>query len=373
VIGITVLGLALLALRGTVPRVAAASAGAVLVLATSGVAVLQRAALATLWTGSTNVTDNALDNLLTPGAAGRFLALLAGTAWNPLAATLGLVVPGLAVLAATGWGLLRRLSVPGESTARAAACVATLLGILGTWALAAAFFVGTTRADALVYGRYVETVAALPLAAGLAAVVRMPVRRAALVMALSTGLVGLLAAVTWRTSGEAIANNVVFPFNTSGVLLLGLDATRPQLLIATSLATVGAAGVVMALVLRRAAAAVLVLAVFLGGVGFVADRLLLPIDRSRYAGWSPPAVPQEAGVVAITDDPQFWFPHVAYQFWVPRAQVRHVDLETVDRPSQRYVIAPPAWPGASRPGTRELWRDRDGVLALYEQGVAADR
>jgi hypothetical protein len=372
VLGTTALVLALAGLRRWLPvrhgAVAAVTAGTSLV----AVVLVQQAARQLMWLNPISMVDGSFDRLLTPSALVSLPAQLAGTAWNPLAATSGVIVLGAAALAA----LVRPDAWKGdrEQSSVALTALAALLGTIGTWLLAAAFFVEADRADTFVYGRYVETVIALPFAAGVAWLVQArDFRRVALLVGSGLLLMVLCAAVVVGVRGEALQTAVVFPFNTSGVLLFGLDSWRPQVVTATVLSSAAGGAVVALAWWRRWAGLVVVLAVLCSGVVFVHTQLQLTSNEARYGGWVPPPVLSDADAVAITDDDMFWYQQWAYQFWVPGARFYEVDLSGPGRPSQRYVFAPPDWPGATDPGTRELWSNPQGTLGLFDRDGALGR
>jgi hypothetical protein len=328
---------------------------------TTLVQLLQQRARAALWTDDASLTGRNLEWLAQGEAPVLALAQLAGTAWAGLAGTLLLAGFGLVALT-------RVARSPAAQPAARSAVAACLLGVLGTWVLAAAFFVGADRADQYVHGRYLETALALPLAAGLVWLVTASRRSIVRSAAGGGAALVLCAGAVLLVRGDALRTDDFYPFSNSGLLLFGLDVARVDVGIVSAVALAVAAGVVALSLVKRAAGALAVLAVFLTGTAYVASELYLFIDEVRYANWVPPPVPDGADVVALTDAEDYWYEQGIYPFWLPSVVVEQVDLSAPGRPPQRYVLAPPGWPGASDPRTELLWRNDPGTIGLYDQG-----
>jgi hypothetical protein len=341
----------------------AATAVAALVVLGLGVLELQRVAFETLWWPGPGVLAESVEGLLSPGAVVELLAMLAGQLWNLLVATVGIVFLGvlaLASLASSG-----TTSTRGEFAARATAWAA-LLAMAGAWAMSSAFFVGATRADQFVYGRYVEGVLPAALAAGLVVLLRARTSRS---LARPLAMAGLLlvgcALVVRLVRGSGLETELWFPFNASGILLFGLDASRVQLETASVLAVAAGAAVLLAATRRRAVAAGLVLTTFLAGAVFVGSGVYRSVDDFWYRDWTPPPVPRDAGHVLMTDEPRFYFEHLAYQFWTPHATFELVPLPLGRIPDARYVFAPLGWRQWD-PDTRLMWENNLDSIGLYE-------
>lgn len=333
----------------------------------AGLAVAQAQAVAfdALWDDSAvRVADASLRAVLTPAAAAPFAAQLAGTLWNAMVSTAGLAVLGLAALAGVALRPAARLPIEARATAAIA-----LLGFVGVWTLAALFFVKAARADQFLHGRYVESVLALPLAAGVVVLATARTRRQLLALgAAAVVLIVACAALARRVRGDLLETAVFYPFSTNGVMLFSLDPERVQLVTATVTGVAATVLVLGAGAIRRWAGVLAAAAVLLTSTGYGAFQVFWPINQSRYADWSPP--PDLPGVeeVAISDEEAFWFEQRAYHFWMPGVRLRQVDLAAESTPAWRYVLAPRTWPAAGRPGTRVLWLDNSGMVALFDQG-----
>ncbi len=347
-----------------------AALGVAVSAAVAGVAVAraQAAALAALWDDTpVQVADASIRAVLTPSAAAPFAAQLGGTLWNALVSTAGLAVLGLAALGAVA---LRS----GRPAAARATAATALLGALGVWALAALFFVKAGRADQFLHGRYVETVLALPLAAGVVVLATARTRRQLLRLgAVAVLLTVACAVVVRRVRGDLLETAVHFPFSTNSAMLPSLDPTRVQLETATVTGVAATVVVLAVAAARRWAGVVAVTALLLASTAYTATQVYWPLNASRYAGWTTPPTPPGVEEVAISAEEGFWFEQRAYHFWMPGVRLRQVDLATEPQPAWRYVLAPPSWPGAHRPGTRLVWTNNHGTVALYDQGQGTTR
>lgn len=367
------------------PALAAVATATVL---TAGVVALQNRALQALWVEPLSMSSGALGVLLRWEALPVVAAQLAGNLWTVAVGTVGLVAIGLAAQVGlldegTREGLLGRAALatappggrkrrPVQMRAGAARItgVGALLGIAGTWVLAAAFFagVGAARADQYLYGRYLETVTALPLAVGVVVLLAARRRRhVVLVGLLAAALVVSCALTVWAVRGTGLAEDDFLPFNTNGVMLFGFDEVRAH--VGTATLVVLAIGVLVGLLtcLDPRAGAGLVLAVLLTSTAFVASQWHFSIDQVRYVDWEPPPVPEDALVIAIDDDENRWFERGVYHFWMPGVEFVRVDLSGPGRPPHRYVFAPLGWQYAQTPGVRELWVNPYHGMGLYEQ------
>jgi hypothetical protein len=367
------------------PALAAAAAAAAF---TSGVVALQHRALQALWIEPVSMTSDGLSTLLRWEAVPLVAAQLAGNLWTVVVGTVGLVAIGVAahlglLHEGTRERLLGRTAQPtafsGRRTPRSAQLragaaritgVGALLGIAGTWFLAAAFFAGVnaSRADQYIYGRYLETVTALPLALGVVVLLaaRRP-RHVVLVGLLAAALVVSCALTVWAIRGPGLAEDLFLPFNTNGVMLFGLDQGRAHVGTATLVVLAVGALVTLLTCLDRRVGAGVVLAVLLTSTAFVATQWHFYIDQVRYIDWEPPPVPEDALIIAIDDDERRWFEHGVYHFWMPGKEFVRVDLSGPGRPPHRYVFAPLGWPYAQSPGVRELWVNPYHGMGLYEQ------
>jgi hypothetical protein len=360
VLAVTPLVLALAVRRGHLRASHAAAAVAALLVVGAGVLQLQALAYEVLWWPGPGVLGQSVESLLRPGAVTDVAALLAGMLWNVLVGTLGLLLLGLLAL-----GTLLRLPTAGFPERATAA--AALLAFVGTWVVSAAFFAGAERADQFVYGRYLEGVIPVALAAGVLMLLRARAYRG---VAARVGAAGLLLAacalLVWLVRGDELETGLWFPYNASGIMLFGLDADRVQLWTATAVALLAGATALGVAALRRGLGVAVVLGVLLAGVVFVGSGVYRAIDDFWYDGWTSPPVPDDVELVVMTDDPVYWFEHLAYQFWTPqtRFELRPVAPARVPRDTA-YVFAPPGWRSWD-PGTRPIWENNLESMKLYE-------
>ncbi|MDX6676916.1 MAG: hypothetical protein QOE31_968, partial [Solirubrobacteraceae bacterium] len=259
--------------------------------AAAGLAVLAGGMLAGRllndWLIATNYDGRAIDELrgaLTPlrhvDGILAVLRNLVGQGWYLLTATLGVVVLLVAGVAPRALARLRaRRGEPGDLVL--VVLLATTAGLL---AVSSLWFATVTRADQLVYGRYVEPVVPALLAVGLALAGRARLRAGALV----AGLAGLTVAVAALRLGLDVPGE---PSRWNVAALPSVTGSIGAPVIAVAGVVACAALWLFALVARRrpAALAPLALVLFAPTTAYV---VYLPVLRSEHdvypAGWTSP-------------------------------------------------------------------------------------
>jgi hypothetical protein len=368
-LAMTPLVLALAARRRLLPLPLVTVAVATAAAAVLGVHALQSLALQALWVEPVSLTEGALGRLASPSLLPDGLAQLAGMLWNVVVATAGVGVVGALALVVAARRGAAPWTAPGQALtdAQRLTALAALLGVAGTWLLAAAVFSDAHRADHFVYGRYLEGVLPLLLAVGVVGLLTASRRSLLAGAAVAAVLVVTCAGTVDVLRGQELQEAVFLPFNTSGIALFTGDPLEVRLWRATGLAGLAGAALSAAALVRRPVAVAFLLALLLVSTAYTATRLHYPLDADRYAGWSPPPAFADGEPVAIDADEQLWWEHSVYQYWMPGARLHRVDLTRLDRPAARWVVAAPRWAADHAGAVREVWVDPAGTVGLYEQ------
>ena len=313
------------------------------------------------WAGAPG--DDGLDRVLANArdirSAGSVGALGLGQYWYLYVATFGLAVLGLIQLAT----YLRRRSP------ETAVAVFLLGGALGLAVLVGLFLRFPTRADHVVYGRYVEVLVPPLLALGL---VRLWTARPGRVLreSLAAAAVSLVAvlAVSLFAGGLVTRGTPVNWYNVLALPPLGQlrDHIRP--LTATAVALAAAAALVAITRWRRAWGAAALAAAFLLMAGALRVVLVESRDDAVY-GTQPGALSAVAGLAGATEvgyDMAAYTPVGLYGYQWELDGTRFVlfDSRRGPAPRTRWVIAGEDWPQGRSLGARRVW-----VHEAYGQAV----
>lgn len=160
----------------------------------------------------TNLTEN-----LTTARPSIILRVILGQTWNQTVATLGVYLIGVVVVLCLIGLELRRFRAIGPACLLGAMFLGIFVVSVASWSSEQAmYFAEWRRLDAWLYGRYIEPVTALIVAAGLAALVR-GLRPTVLAVSAAATAVVLAATVLWVAPG-APTWAYVTPAHLGGVM-----------------------------------------------------------------------------------------------------------------------------------------------------------
>jgi hypothetical protein len=367
-VGLTVIVLALGAIRGRRGRLAAAAGLAALAGGMLSGAVLND------WLGARNYDGRGIGELRTVLAplhdGDGVLAVLRNVvcqSWYLLTATLGVVLLLVAWIAPRALARMRA----GRGGPADGVLVLLLATTAGLVLVSSLWFASATRPDQLIYGRYTEPVVPALVAVGLAALARAgpPPRPGVLVAALLTltGAVVILRA-GFDVRGEASRWNVAGLPSVTGSLSV------PVLALAGIVACV--AMWLLAWVARRhpAGLAPLALVAFLPVTAY---DVHLPVLRSEHdiypPAWvSPMAAVEWRGARAVGYDLDH-FDHIrvkVYQWFLPRTRVVLFHGRAERAPVDVFFSARRLSGRLAREPADSLWSDRGADQALWQRAPA---
>jgi hypothetical protein len=281
-----------------------------------------------------------------------------GTSWYLLVATFGVV----------GLVLSRdRLTAATRERWDVATVSMTLLLTTGAGLIvvSAVWFVDITRADEIVYGRYVEPVAPPLLALGIVALVGRPPSRRTLALVLAAIAVLTLTVAAVR-AGLDFPGEDANRWSVASLPFVTGDLTPPVLVGAGVVACAGACVLFTAARWDARAVIVLLLAMYTLVAAFTEVRLVLRGDDAVYpSGWTSPeesAGTAEGAVAFDTAD----FDRIAvkvYQWFLPHRHLEEFD-STRERPPARLFFSGPSQP-RKEAGAAALWRDPGRPQVLW--------
>jgi hypothetical protein len=302
---------------------------------------------------------------------------IAGQLWYLLCASVGLLIPGAALLVAMTCRAKREggSRVVWEPSAPAAVAV---LGSLGILLVSTLHLSRGERLDQLIYGRYNEAFLAVYLLGGIAWVLRsrrgrdvlLPLAGARLAIVALTGLLLLLR-------GDTLAGTLDMPLTVLGVLVFERAYTadvftsdprgvfRPEVITAGALLALVIFGLIAARS-RRLAVALLGCFFALAAID-VERRTLRPIDRWARRIVTLHRVVRNMGVagdIAYDRSNVDWFGLNGYQFYLQDHEFRLFD-GAVEEPPAALVIASKQWPQAAVWKARPLAAERRLDQALW--------
>ncbi|QGG95847.1 hypothetical protein [Actinomarinicola tropica] len=386
------LAVALVAAATALGRVRPSAAGLAALVAVVGVAttrLLNRAIAEAVYLRGQDAAGEGTLGKLRWEDVGSYLDSLAGQSWGLLVSTFGLLVPGVWFLGRGAWQ--RRREVLARETGDADADADTSVGrfdpiVAGAALAVLAWFVAvstaqigtgiarlsrgvvdTSRGDLLVYTRYVEPIAVVVAAAGVAWVLDRQVR-ARERFAVAGATVALLGALTlWIRSAFPVEwfDSFFSPSNASVVYawIRWVDSFSPARIALPVAVLAGLAMALPELGRRLALVAAVVVSLALTSTG-VADHLRFFSDYGRTHRAVPMAINEagvdEVGFLAPWDGSPFY----TYQFWLTDASyvlVDEADLAT----GPELLIAPLEWPGAARQGAVRVTADPELGTALW--------
>lgn len=158
-----------------------------------------------------NLTEN-----LSTARPSIILRVVLGQSWNQTVATLGVFLVGVVVVLWIIWTELRRHRAVGPASLVGAMFLGIFLVSIASWANEESLYLADwRRLDAWIYGRYMEPVTALIVAAGLAALVR-GLRTSVLVVAGLAALAVIVPTVFW-VAPDAPTWGYITPAHIGGV------------------------------------------------------------------------------------------------------------------------------------------------------------
>lgn len=378
------LTLAFLALLGARRRLAGGAtliAMGVLVLGLAASHALNGWARDTVYSGGTgtfganSTARRVLEGLTTPGDWPDALLRASGQIWYLSVSSLGLWTIGVAYLGVVA--VRRRGSVQ-------MAAGLTLASVAATLAVSSLYLVDGARIDWLFYGRYVEGVAAVPILAGVGALLTLGSRRHRLAAVGGAVALGALsgAAMYLGNGADAFgadAEGGVQPVTILGILgpagvdwpaLASFDVGQAS---AVALVAVALVAAVLAGTRRAAAGALAIL--FLVSAFVAEPRAVRSLaegvnafvtitDAARSLPGSPP----------VDYDMASFSPYgaTAYSFWLDDSQLRLIDTDAGDVPEQVGVLSG-AWEGEAL-GARVMALESRQDQALWVMpGALQDR
>lgn len=145
------------------------------------------------------------------------LRVLLGQSWNQTVATLGIVLLGIVVVLWLIWNELRRDRAIGPACLLGAMFLGIFLVSVASWSNEESLYLAEwRRLDAWIYGRYMEPVTALIVAAGLAAMLR-GLRTPTVAIATAGALAIIVPTVFW-VAPDAPTWGYVTPAHIGGVM-----------------------------------------------------------------------------------------------------------------------------------------------------------
>lgn len=296
---------------------------------------------------------------------------ITGTSWYLLVATFGIL--GL-VLMVDGAAAARRIR-RGDLGATNVSTVLLLATAVGLLVVSAVSFVTATRADQLIYGRYVEPAIPPLLAVGILTLARRP--RASAQGIVLGGIAVLTVVVAALRSGVDVLgdanrwNVASIPFVTSDL--------GPAIIVGAGIVGAAGAWAILALARRTLNGAWLVpivlIVLFVPITAFTEIRLVLRAEQANYpAGWRSPRATVEAFADRVGFDtaPDDRFAVKAYQWFLPHTTFALFDAGQTPPPAPLF-FSTKAW-SHEHPGTPAaiLWRDPGRDQVLWRLGPAAD-
>jgi len=323
-----------------------------------------------LWSWNTeSVATRSLDMLTALGTiafGSQLVMTVAGQLWYLLCASVGLVVPGAALLVSMLRPRQRRGAEAAVGGPIAPAAVA-VLGALGILLVSSLHLSRGDRLDQLVYGRYNEAFLPVFLLAGLVWVLRAQQLRDIRRALGGAGLaIAVLTVLLVLARADELGRPLDMPFTVLGALVFepgytadpfaagGYGRFRPSVVAAGAIVAIAAFAVVVGRS-RRLAFAGLGCFFALAALG-VASRTLRPVEAWARNLLTLQRAVQESGVagdIAYDRSSVDWFGMNGYQFYLPERAFRIFDGST-EEPPAALVIASKEWPQAERWGAQRL-------------------
>ena len=334
--------------------------------------------------------QQAIDNLFSRDGLADRLQFVAGEGAYLFLASFGLAAVAVVVLVIVGsgpgamsmrerlqatWRAGTRNGLDADHT-RAAIAWVILLVLAGLLVITGAASGELSRPDYRIYGRYVEIIAPLLLAVGIAALRSWLPTRLPIWMLLTAGvaLIGLATVVVLDGADDAFQATNIGWANVTGLILLGgmdgIDPARSTVVAVLLLLVIGSPAPAR----LRVVTALCTCALLVWGSVRIDSDIYDPGQRRNYpTSATIDDFPTTTGADHIAfDGARLTEAEFIYQFYLDSTTFQYFDSRTDSAPADAdIVISTDSWPGSTAPGVELIWRDPVFKFTVWKPAGAA--